>query len=123
MTKQFKIHTSHARRIFTFSPKFDWRFPWFFRKGLCDGYGDPHYQDFNGNHFGHEGNCTYILSQDSINEPPIYTVLLHHVECNKLPDTNCPKNVEVIYGGYNVILLSDQEMDGVSGVDDWFVHW
>ncbi|XP_071503197.1 mucin-5B-like [Diadema antillarum] len=83
---------------------------------ICTGYGDPHYRDFNGNDFDHQGNCTYVLSEDS-SKPPKYTVLITNVECERFPGTTCPKQLTIIYGGYEVVLLSDHTSGGHNRVD------
>ncbi|XP_041476436.1 mucin-2-like isoform X2 [Lytechinus variegatus] len=78
----------------------------------CHGYGDPHYSDFNGNEFDHQGNCTYILSEDTSHSPPLYTVLIHNVECKRFPGTTCPKELSVIYSIFHIRLLSAFYYDG-----------
>ncbi|XP_071496125.1 uncharacterized protein [Diadema antillarum] len=78
-----------------------------FNACYCSGYGDPHYKDFNGNDFDHQGNCTYILSRDIRHTPSRYIVLIHTMECERFPGTTCPKDIEIDYKGFNIILLSD----------------
>ncbi|XP_072175733.1 uncharacterized protein [Diadema setosum] len=78
-----------------------------FNACYCSGYGDPHYKDFNDNEFDHQGNCTYILSRDIRYTPPRYVVLIHTMECERFPGTTCPKDIEIDYKGYKIILLSD----------------
>ena len=83
--------------------------------GECWGYGDPHYFDFNGGEFDHQGQCTYILAQDT-SDPPLFTVLLHNVECEWFPGTTCPREVEVLYDGHKVRMLAERNDFGVSGL-------
>lgn len=80
--------------------------------GACWGYGDPHYFDFNGVEFDHQGLCTYVLAQDKSN-PPLFTVLLHNVECESFPGTTCPREVEVLYDGHMIRMLAEKNDFGV----------
>ncbi|XP_071496096.1 mucin-5B-like [Diadema antillarum] len=82
-----------------------------FEMCICTGYGDPHYVDFNGNHFDHQGICTYILSEEAA-DSPVYSVYVHNVECAELPGTSCTKDIEIVYDGYSVKLLSSFSADG-----------
>ncbi|PIK43426.1 putative mucin-2 [Apostichopus japonicus] len=69
------------------------------------GYGDPHYYDFNGNHFDHQGNCTYVLARDTSQNPPLYSVYINNVPCVDFPGTTCPKELIVEALGHRIYML------------------
>ncbi|XP_006822488.2 LOW QUALITY PROTEIN: uncharacterized protein LOC100375545 [Saccoglossus kowalevskii] len=71
---------------------------------LCYGFGDPHYQSFDGKWFSHQGVCTYVLARPQ-DAPYDFQVLIDNVECTWQPETSCTKEIIVIYGGHTVVLM------------------
>ncbi|XP_070533581.1 mucin-2-like isoform X1 [Ptychodera flava] len=75
---------------------------------LCHGFGDPHYQSFDGLWFSHQGNCTYLLARpQDIHD---FEVFVNNVPCVEQPTTTCTKEVIVVYGSYEVVLKGDNKV-------------
>lgn len=88
--------------------------------GECMGYGDPHYYDFNGNHFDHQGNCTYVLARDTSQNPPLYSVYINNVPCVDFPGTTCPKELIVEALGHRIYMLPNFTENYVSKLECLF---
>ncbi|XP_061577623.1 mucin-2-like [Cololabis saira] len=77
---------------------------------VCEGWGDPHYITFDGLYYSYQGNCTYVLMEETT---PIYNLKIYtdNVYCDPTEDVSCPRSIIISYGSH-VITLVNHELLG-----------
>uniref|UniRef100_A0AAY4DDJ6 Uncharacterized protein n=1 Tax=Denticeps clupeoides TaxID=299321 RepID=A0AAY4DDJ6_9TELE len=81
----------------------------------CEGWGDPHYMTFDGLSYSHQGNCTYVLMEETV---PKYNfkIYVDNVRCDPTEDVSCPRAVIVSFNSL-VITLKNQNLMGPSKLE------
>ncbi|XP_077868158.1 von Willebrand factor [Saccoglossus kowalevskii] len=67
--------------------------------GICTGWGESHHKTFDGKLFDYFGECTYIMSRSTLNNPHIqYTITTENVICGYASKVTCAKSITFSVG-------------------------
>nr|XP_055048925.1 mucin-2-like [Misgurnus anguillicaudatus] len=78
---------------------------------FCEGWGDPHYNTFDGTFYSYQGNCTYTLMEE-IRPQYNLKIYIDNVYCNLIDHVSCPRSIIVSYNNSLVITLTNKNLFG-----------
>ncbi|XP_070686894.1 intestinal mucin-like protein [Pempheris klunzingeri] len=79
---------------------------------VCEGWGDPHYNTFDGLYYSYQGNCTYVLMEE-ISPRHNLRIYIDNVFCDLTEDVSCPRSIIVEYGLEAVRLINHNFNGGI----------
>ncbi|XP_055365809.1 mucin-2 [Betta splendens] len=71
----------------------------------CEGWGDSHYITFDGFHYSYQGNCTYVLMEETSPKHNL-KIYIDNVICDPNKDVSCPQSIHVSYKSHVFTLIN-----------------
>ena len=87
----------------------------FFPPGECWVSGDPHYRRFDGLVFSFQGNCSYVIVKDVVNQT--FSLMAENVPCGSSGVT-CTKSITLSLPGHDLVLRRGQMLLNDIAVND-----
>lgn len=78
--------------------------------GSCSGWGDAHYETFDGTAYSFRDNCTHVLVQEIRPRYGNLSILMHNRYCQV--DASCPRALSVHYEAVEIILTTTRGASG-----------
>ncbi|CAL1296415.1 unnamed protein product [Larinioides sclopetarius] len=72
--------------------------------GLCDAWGDSHFETFDGKLYDFEGTCEYVLVKARVSDNVFFSVTFQNVPCGMGSKATCGKTVSVKLGDSSLLL-------------------
>ncbi|XP_040927175.1 mucin-2-like isoform X2 [Betta splendens] len=72
---------------------------------VCEGWGDPHYITFDGFYYSYQGNCTYVLMEETSPKHNL-KIFIDNVYCDPNEDVSCPRSIIVSYKSHVFTLIN-----------------
>uniref|UniRef100_A0A8W4F7Q4 Mucin 5B, oligomeric mucus/gel-forming n=1 Tax=Sus scrofa TaxID=9823 RepID=A0A8W4F7Q4_PIG len=79
-------------------------------QGSCSGWGDAHYETFDGTAYSFRDNCTHVLVQEIRPRYGNLSILMHNRYCQV--DASCPRALSVRYEAVEIILTTTRGASG-----------
>uniref|UniRef100_A0A8C1H5Y4 Uncharacterized protein n=2 Tax=Cyprinus carpio TaxID=7962 RepID=A0A8C1H5Y4_CYPCA len=78
---------------------------------FCEGWGDPHYNTFDGLYYSYQGNCTYILMEEIMPQYHL-KIYIDSVYCDPVERVSCPRSIIVSYNKLVITLTNHNLLGG-----------
>ncbi|GBO31625.1 Hemocytin [Araneus ventricosus] len=72
--------------------------------GLCNAWGDAHFETFDGKLYDFEGTCEYVLVKARVSDNVFFSVTFQNVPCGMGSKATCGKTVSVTLGDSSLLL-------------------
>ncbi|TNN00100.1 hypothetical protein fugu_011346 [Takifugu bimaculatus] len=76
-------------------------------KGVCSGWGDPHYLTFDGKYYSFQKNCTYVLVKEIVSRYN-FSILIDNENCDASGTVTCPKALIINYKNFKIVLAAER---------------
>lgn len=78
--------------------------------GVCSGWGDTHYETFDGTSYSFWDNCTYVLMREIQPRHGNLRILLHNRFCEAT--AHCPRALSIHYQSVDIVLSTTSSAAG-----------